>query len=67
MKVKIFTGSEGIVLSTKVNDWILSVNIDVIDIKYSTAYNDRYNSIHYSAMIMYRDKQNTLTELKNME
>ena len=56
MKIKIFTSSDAQVVVELINKLVLSKkNIVVVDVKYSTAYNDKYDRVIHSAMVMYRD------------
>ena len=58
MKVKTFRSSSAIELDNSINNFISSPDIEVIDIKFSTAARqDNYGSLLFSAMVIYKDKE----------
>lgn len=58
MKVKTFSSNLTNKLDMFVNTFISSPDIEVIDIKFSTAAtHDNYGTLAYSAMVIYKDKE----------
>ena len=55
MKVKTFRSSSPIELDNSINNFISSPDIEVIDIKFSTASEQRF--VQFSAMVIYKDKE----------
>lgn len=57
MKVKTFSTNLTNKLDMFVNTFISSPDIEVIDIKFSTDINNTFGTLHYSAMVIYKDKE----------
>ena len=60
MKVKTFRSYSTSDLDNWINNFISSPDIEVIDIKFSTAsipIPNRYGSLEFSAMVIYKDKE----------
>ena len=58
MKVKTFSSNLTNKLDMSLNNFISNHDIEVIDIKFSTAARqDNYGSLQYSAMMIYKDKE----------
>lgn len=58
MKVKTFSSNLTSKLNNSINNFISSPDIEVIDIKFSTAATqDNYGSLQFSAMVIYKDKE----------
>ena len=58
MKVKTFRSSSTIELDKRINKFISSPDIEVIDIKFSTASKqNNYGTSEFSAMVIYKDKE----------
>ena len=55
MKVKTFRSSSTIELDNRINDFISSPDIEVIDIKFSTG--SKQGFVHFSTMVIYKDKE----------
>ena len=57
MKVKTFSPNLTNKLDMFVNTFISNHDIEVIDIKFSTDINNTFGTLHYSAMVIYKDKE----------
>ena len=58
MKVKTFSSNLTYKLDMSINNFISNHDIEVIDIKFSTAARqDNYGSLLFSAMVIYKDKE----------
>ncbi|MDY4882572.1 MAG: sporulation protein Cse60 [Muribaculaceae bacterium] len=58
MKVKTFSSNLTNKLDMSINNFISNHDIEVIDIKFSTAARqDNYGSLLFSAMVIYKDKE----------
>lgn len=58
MKVKTFSSNLTNKLDMSINNFISNHDIEVIDIKFSTAATqDNYGSLLFSAMMIYKDKE----------
>ncbi|MDY5119764.1 MAG: sporulation protein Cse60 [Muribaculaceae bacterium] len=58
MKVKTFSSNLTNKLDMSINNFISNHDIEVIDIKFSTAARqDNYGSLLFSAMMIYKDKE----------
>ena len=58
MKVKTFSSNLTNKLDMSINNFISNDDIEVIDIKFSTAARqDNYGSLLFSAMVIYKDKE----------
>ena len=58
MKVKTFSSNLTNKLDMSINNFISNHDIEVIDIKFSTtARQDNYGSLLFSAMVIYKDKE----------
>lgn len=58
MKVKTFSSNLTYKLDNIINTFISNHDIEVIDIKFSTAATqDNYGSLLFSAMMIYKDKE----------
>ena len=58
MKVKTFSSNLTNKLDMYINNFISNHDIEVIDIKFSTAARqDNYGSLLFSAMMIYKDKE----------
>ena len=58
MKVKTFSSNLTNKLDMSINNFISNHDIEVIDIKFSTAARqDTYGSLLFSAMMIYKDKE----------
>ena len=58
MKVKTFCDIYTSALDKKINNFISSPDIEVIDIKFSTASKqNNYGTSEFSAMVIYKDKE----------
>ena len=55
MKVKCFDDINTGALERKINRFFEENNIILIDVRYSSCYEDRHHTINYSAMIIYRE------------
>ena len=55
MKVKTFHSNSQMELDKWINNFISSPDIEVIDIKFSTVFNQRV--VRFSAMVIYKDKE----------
>ena len=55
MKVQTFRSSSTIDLDDRINNFISSPDIEVIDIKFSTG--SKQGFVQYSAMVIYKDKE----------
>ena len=58
MKVKTFHSNSQMELDKWINNFISSPDIEVIDIKFSTASKqNNYGTSEFSAMVIYKDKE----------
>ena len=58
MKVKTFSSNLTNKLDMSINNFISNHDIEVIDIKFSTAARqDNYGSLLFSAMVIYKDEE----------